>query len=84
MKIRYTKHALNKFKILTEHGIKLTKNDIKKTINKSEDIDTNTDHPKLIASRTFDKKHVLRVVYKIEGGIIVIITFYPAEKERYY
>ena len=38
----------------------------------------------IIASRSIDEKHVLRVVYKWKGDIITVITFYPAAKGRYY
>jgi hypothetical protein len=38
--------------------------------------------PLLIAQKAIDEKHVLRVVFKKENGIIKIITFYPARKRK--
>ena len=85
MKIIYTKHALvDKFAILKKHGFKVLKKQISKTIANPENEDRKSDEPKIIASRSIDKKHVLRVVYRKESGRIIIITFYPAEKGRYY
>ncbi len=33
--------------------------------------------------KEIDAKHILRVIYKTVNGIIVVITFHPAEKGRY-
>lgn len=43
-----------------------------------------TDYPNFIASGRLDKDHIVRIVYKIEGDIITVITFFPAKKGRYY
>ena len=39
--------------------------------------------PLLIAQGELDAKHVLRVVFKKEHEVIVVITFYPARKDKY-
>ena len=85
MKIKYTKHAsIDKFTVFRKHKFFVTKKLIEKVILKPEHEDKNSDSPKIIASKSIDAKHVLRVVYKKEGDIITVITFYPAEKGRYY
>lgn len=85
MKIRFTKHAaIDKFAELSKHRFNLTQDDIKEVVKNPDHIDNYSDKPKIIVSKSFDEKHVLRVVYKLEGGIIKVITFYPAEKGRYY
>ncbi len=85
MKIVFTNHALkDKFPQLLQHGFRVSKSDIEAVINNPEHIDKISDRPKIIVSKEFGKKHILRVVYKVESGIIKIITFYPAEKDRYY
>ena len=38
----------------------------------------------IIASKSIDAKHILRVVYRKEDDKIIVTTFYPAEKGRYY
>ena len=85
MKIAFTKHAaIDKFKMLQRHNFKANKNSIRKVIENPEHEDKDSDKPNVIASKSIDSKHILRVVYKIEGDIITVITFYPAEKGRYY
>lgn len=85
MKIVFTKHALiDKFAKLKEHGFNLTQDDVTSVVKNPEYIDKESDYPKIIVSKSVDEKHILRVVYKKESGIIRIITFYPAEKGRYY
>ena len=85
MKIIFTSHAIrDKFLQLSQHRFDVTKGDIESVITNPEHIDKISDYPKIIVSKEFDRKHILRVVYKIESGIIKVITFYPAEKGRYY
>ena len=86
MKIVFSRHAeVDKFKELANHRFHLTRKQVIGVIKNPEHEDKISDEPKVIASKSIDNKHVLRVVYKYEfGGIIKIITFYPAEKGRYY
>ena len=85
MKVVYTKHAaVDKFNMLKKHKFHVNKNTIEKVIKDPDHEDRKSDQPKIIASKDIDQKHVLRVVYKREGDIMTIITFYPAEKGRYY
>lgn len=70
--------------MLEKHKFKVDKNFIDKVIKEPDHEDKESDKPKIIASKEIDRKHVLRIVYKREGDIITIITFYPAEKGRYY
>lgn len=85
MKIVFTNHAIkDKFPQLSQRGSKVTKSDIKSVINNPEHVDKISDYPKIIVSKEFGNKHILRVVYKVQSGIIKVITFYPAEKGRYY
>jgi len=84
VKIIFTSHALRKLEILKKHGLNIIKKEIKDTILTPNNLDTVSDEPNFIASKDYDDRHVLRVVYKIESGIIKVITFYPAEKGRYY
>jgi len=85
MKIVFSKHAKeDKFSILAKHKFHLKEEDVVKVIKEAEHEDTESDKPNIIASKSLDEKHVLRIVYRKEGDIIKIITFYPAEKGRYY
>ena len=85
VKIFFTKHAkVEKFNILARHGFKVIASEIRDVIENPENEDKKSDYPNIIVSKTIDKTHILRVVYRKEGGIIKVITFYPAEKGRYY
>lgn len=83
-RIIFTSHALNKITLLKQHGFIVSKIKIKDTLIEPDNLDALSDEPNFIASKDFDETHILRVVYKIENGIIKLITFYPAEKGRYY
>lgn len=84
MSIVFTKHADKKFEDLNLLGIKVTKKLIIDVVSYPEDIDNQSDYPKLIASKSMNTKIVMRVVYRFEENDIIIITFYPAKKGRYY
>ena len=85
VKIIFSGHALrDKFPILKKRGFDLNKQQVLSVIKKPDHTDRISDYPKVIASGSLDEKHILRVVYKLDNGIIKVITFYPAEKGRYY
>lgn len=85
MKIVFSSHAIrDKFPIFKEHGFNFTRRQVRDVIENPDHIDKISDYPKIIVSKDLDEKLILRVVYKLESGIIKIITFYPAEKGRYY
>jgi hypothetical protein len=79
--IIYTKHAKEKFKILKNQGFPIKKKLVEETLRFPERVDY-SQIPLLRAEKTIDEKHVLRVVFKKENGIIKVITFYPARKRK--
>lgn len=81
MKIVYTNHAKKKFSDLLMFGIKVTKSQISNAVDKSKY--ESKDNGNKIVVCDFDDKHNLRVVYKVEKGAIIIITFYVYRKGRY-
>lgn len=72
--------------MLEKHSFKpkVTKKMISGVIKNPEHKDTTSDFPNIIVSGSIDDSHVLRVVYKKEDDIIIVITFHPAEQGRYY
>ena len=85
MKIVFTIHAaVDKFAMLKKHKFVANKKLVRDVIRNPEDEDKESDFPKIIASKSIDEEHILRVVYKKKGDIITVITFYPAAKGRYY
>ena len=68
MKIIFRKHILqDKIPLLRKRGFTVNKKDIKKVIDNPDHVDSVSDAPNIIVSKDFDQKHILRVVYKIEG-----------------
>lgn len=81
--IRFTRHAEEKFEILDTLGIVVSKEQVTATVLYSRRVDSINHTPLHIAQSTLDAKHVLRVVYKIEYDILIVITFYPGRKSKY-
>ena len=82
MHFRYTKHARGKFQKVKEAGYSINRKQVEQTIllpKKSEGKPDGT----IIAMDLLDEKHVLRVVYRYENDIIIIITFYPGRRKAY-
>lgn len=84
MKFIFTKHAKERLRDFARYGVKISRQEVIEVIKNPEHVDEESDHPKMIASKPKDAKHILRVVFKIEDDIITVITFYPAMKGRYY
>jgi len=80
--IIFTKHAEGKFETLRKHALIIARHRVLKTVTDPERLDLSR-APLIIAQRDFDKRHVLRVVYKQQGNVIKIITFYPGRKSQY-
>jgi hypothetical protein len=80
--IIFTKHANDKFSLLRKHKFLVTKQQVLKTLKYPETIDYSRT-PLLIAQKQIDREHVLRVVYKKEGNVVKVITFYPGRRENY-
>lgn len=84
MKIVFTHHAEKKFKDLEKLGIYVKRSLIKDILKNPIHIDIQADYPKKIASGELDKQHLLRIVFREENDTIIVITFYPAKKGRYF
>ena len=82
MQVRFTAHALRKFALLRRHGVSVSKRQVVKALEKPERIDYSR-LPLLIAQAGFDRKGVLRVVYRTEGQTTVVVTFYPGKRSQY-
>ncbi len=82
MEVYFTKHAIAKFRVLKDHGVTISRQKVLRTLQSPEAIDYGR-LPLFIAQRDLDEAHVLRVVYKKEDDIIIVITFYPGRKNQY-
>lgn len=83
MKIVYTKHASEKFTHPDIREFNLKKKDIKLALNSPDRFGTEPLRGVEFALKALDAQHSLRVIYRMEGSIIVVITFYPSKKGRY-
>lgn len=81
--IIFTKHAEKKFKIFERHKLYFTHEQIIEVIKQPDLIDKYSRTPLLVAQKTIDEKHVLRVIYKQEKDRVTIITFYPGRRSQY-
>ena len=84
MKIGYTKHAEKKFKDLAALGVIINTRFVNGIVRRPVHLDEVTDPPNKIASGKLDTKRILRVVYREKGDRIVVVTFFPARKGRYF
>lgn len=81
-KLVYTKHALEKFKKLELEGWFITKDKIRRTIKNPKWKGLNKENQE-IALSLVDPRHIIRIVFKREGGIIRVITFHLGRRGRY-
>ena len=68
----YTKYANDKFDILNKHKVFFTKEQIEDVINLPDKLEK---RGKYLGAR----KDGIKVVYKKEGEIVKVITFYPVK-----
>ena len=80
--IRFSKHSQDKIDILARHGMTITKQFVLEIITNPDKIETQEDS-KRIAQKTFNDNLVIRVVYREFTSFILIITLYPARRNRY-
>lgn len=74
--IYFTKHAELKLHILREHGLNITKNQVKKTVIAPDSV-AETKFSFYVSERKINKSLCLAVIFKREDGMEKIITFYP-------
>jgi len=80
-KVRFTKHAIEKFKLLKHYGFEVNEEQVINAVLNPERIDEKKGQ--FLATISFNSRHAIRVVYEIRKGFLVIITFYPVKRERY-
>jgi len=80
-KIRFTRHALEKFKVLKSYGFEISKKQVLESVSNPTRLDQKDNQ--YFATNPLNTKHVLRVVYEKRKGYLVVITFYPVRRERY-
>lgn len=80
-KIRFTKHAREKFEVMKHYGLVIHEKKVFEAIQNPTRVDQkNTQY---FAIKAIDAKYALRVVYEKRKGYLIVITFYPVRRERY-
>ena len=79
--VRFTRHARAKFSLLVAHGFAVSEEQVRTTVTTPDRVESHGGE--FIAQRRTTDTHVLRVVYRLENGQVVVITFYPGRRERY-
>jgi len=80
-RIRFTKHAIEKFELLKHYGFEVKEKQVAETIRCPDCLDERGNQ--FFATKIVDPKHALRVVYENRKDFLVVITFYPVRRERY-
>ncbi|MEW6033693.1 MAG: DUF4258 domain-containing protein [Chloroflexota bacterium] len=80
--VRFSGHALLKLRVLGEHGVAVELEFVKGTVYHPERREKGYGG-RWIAQRGLDAGHVLRVVYEEHGDDLLVVTLYPARRERY-
>lgn len=79
-RIKFTKHAADKFQLLTKYGFSVTEANVKDTIAKPARVEQRNNQT--LATKPLDSDHALRVVYRRINDNIVVVTFYPVRRQR--
>lgn len=82
VRFHFTKHANTKLILVKQAGFNITKTKVKQTIFHPLRTEERNDGT-FITTTLLDQDHVLRVVYRREDDIIVVITFYPGRRKSY-
>lgn len=82
MRFHFTKHAQEKLVLIQQAGFLVTQALVKEAISKPIHVEDRLDGTH-IAMVLLNRNHVLRVVYRIDGDIIIIITLYPGRRKAY-
>lgn len=73
----FTKHALEKFEILKNRGVDISKDEVLECVANPDDVNDDLRPPLIFVTKRFEGGRWVRVVYRVIDGVITIITFYP-------
>ena len=80
-KVRFTRHAINKFQILKNYGFEVSRQQVINVVLNPARVEKR--NGQFLAVKPFDSMHALRVVYEVREDFLIVITFYPVRRERY-
>lgn len=80
-KIRFTKHAREKFEVMKHYGFVIHEKKVFEAIHNPTRVDQKD--TQYFAIKAIDAKYALRVVYEKRKDYLIVITFYPVRRKRY-
>jgi hypothetical protein len=80
-RIRFTRHASEKFEFLKRYGFVLTEESVEDVIENPDRVEERDELT--LAIKSMDDEYGLRVVYRRTNDNIVVVTFYPVRRERF-
>ena len=80
MQLFFTKHALDKLEVLARHHVAVTKTQVEAAVGSPDTVDT-ARAPLVFVEKTLNETHVLRLAYKQENDVAMILTFYPIKRK---
>jgi len=81
LKVRFTKHAREKFGFLKRYGFELDEGKVVDVIENPFRVDERSGQ--CFAVKALNREFGLRVVYERRKDYVVVVTFYPVRRERY-
>jgi len=80
--IVYTRHAREKFALLACYSFPVTEQQVEDTIHDPALL-VEQSGGRLLAQKAISEQHLVGVIYRTDGKIATVITFYPARRRRY-
>ena len=80
--VMFSAHAKVKLQILRRHGFEIQEKDVVNVVKHPDKV-VKGEKERFIAQKACDEKHLIRVIYELRGENAVVVTFYPARRERY-
>ena len=80
--VRFTAYAKGKFIFLREHGFQVEEALVARTVQEPEHV-SRGQMGRWVAQRGISEHHLLRVIYEEGPHERVVVTFYPARRNRY-
>jgi hypothetical protein len=81
LNVIFAPYAKRKFDILKRHDVVVERADVIDAVLRPDKVDR-SHKAFVIAEKSIENDHLLRVVYKREEDTNVIVTFYPARRQH--
>ena len=80
--VKSTAHAMVKLQVLRKHGFMVDKDEVVDAVRHPDRMISGK-KGRFVAQKVYDEKHLIRVIYEVKDQNALVVTFYPAKRERY-